>query len=42
VSGVPFYMIYPNHGSDKPVAFSGAYPPEVIAKQLEEASASSS
>ena len=42
VSGVPYYMIYPNHGSDKPVAFSGAYPPEVIAKQLEEASASSS
>jgi predicted DsbA family dithiol-disulfide isomerase len=37
VSGVPFYMIYPVDGST-PVAFSGAYPPDVIAEQLEKAS----
>lgn len=36
VSGVPFFMIYPNKGG-KPLAFSGAYPPEIIAEQLEEA-----
>lgn len=36
VSGVPFYMIHPNDGGT-PVAFSGAYPPEIIAEQLEEA-----
>jgi predicted DsbA family dithiol-disulfide isomerase len=36
VSGVPFFMIHPNDGG-RPVAFSGAYPPEVIAEQLEEA-----
>ncbi len=36
VSGVPFFMIHPNDGGT-PVAFSGAYPPEVIAEQLEEA-----
>lgn len=40
VNGVPYYMIHPNDGG-KPVAFSGAYPPEIIAEQLEEASASS-
>ncbi|KAG7345991.1 dsba oxidoreductase [Nitzschia inconspicua] len=37
VSGVPFFMIYPNDGKSRPVAFSGAYPVEVIAEQLEEA-----
>jgi predicted DsbA family dithiol-disulfide isomerase len=47
VTGVPFFLIYPNHDDDrdsnksgsssKPVAFSGAYPVEVIAEQLEEA-----
>lgn len=36
VSGVPFFMIHPNDGG-RPVAFSGAYPPEIIAEQLEEA-----
>jgi predicted DsbA family dithiol-disulfide isomerase len=36
VSGVPFFMIHPNDGGT-PVAFSGAYPPEIIAEQLEEA-----
>lgn len=36
VSGVPFFMVQPNKGG-RPVAFSGAYPPEVIAEQLEEA-----
>lgn len=36
VSGVPFFIIEPNDGS-RPVAFSGAYPPEIIAEQLEEA-----
>eukprot|EP00934_Nitzschia_sp_Nitz4_P008436 Nitzschia sp. Nitz4//scaffold436_size7492//5343//6008//NITZ4_009156-RA/size7492-snap-gene-0.13-mRNA-1//1//CDS//3329551848//8426//frame0 len=34
VSGVPFFMIHPNDGG-RPVAFSGAYPPEIIAEQLE-------
>jgi predicted DsbA family dithiol-disulfide isomerase len=37
VSGVPFFMIHPNEGSGPPVAFSGAYPVDVIAEQLEEA-----
>lgn len=37
VSGVPFFMIHPTDGSGPPVAFSGAYPVEVIAEQLEEA-----
>ena len=37
VSGVPFFMIHPNDGRSRPVAFSGAYPVEVIAEQLEEA-----
>ena len=38
VSGVPFFMIHPNNSGDgRPVAFSGAYPPEVIAEQLQEA-----
>jgi len=37
VSGVPFFMIHPVDGST-PAAFSGAYPSEVIAKQLEKAS----
>jgi predicted DsbA family dithiol-disulfide isomerase len=37
VSGVPFFMIHPNDGKSRPVAFSGAYPVEVIAEQLEEA-----
>jgi predicted DsbA family dithiol-disulfide isomerase len=36
VSGVPFYMIHPNNGG-MPVTLSGAYPPEIIAEQLEEA-----
>jgi predicted DsbA family dithiol-disulfide isomerase len=36
VSGVPFYMIHPNNGG-QPVRFSGAYAPEIIAEQLEEA-----
>lgn len=36
ISGVPFYMIHPNDGGT-PVGFSGAYPPEVIAEQLQEA-----
>lgn len=37
VTGVPFFMVYPNDGQSRPVAFSGAYPVEVIAEQLEEA-----
>mmetsp|Transcript_26620 Transcript_26620/g.49721 ORF Transcript_26620/g.49721 Transcript_26620/m.49721 type:complete len:189 (-) Transcript_26620:1785-2351(-) len=40
VSGVPFFMIHPNNNDDdnsRPVAFSGAYPVEVIAEQLQEA-----
>lgn len=44
VSGVPFFMIHPNTTSEKkkgksrqPIAFSGAYPVQVIAEQLEEA-----
>lgn len=36
VSGVPYFMIHPSNGG-RPVAFSGAYPPEIIAEQLEEA-----
>lgn len=40
VSGVPFYMIHPI-GEGKPVAFSGAYPPEIIAEQLKKAASSS-
>lgn len=36
VSGVPFFMIHSN-GGGRPVAFSGAYPPDFIAEQLEEA-----
>jgi predicted DsbA family dithiol-disulfide isomerase len=36
VSEVPFYMIHPNNGG-MPVTLSGAYPPEIIAEQLEEA-----
>lgn len=36
VNGVPFFMIHPIKGG-RPVAFSGAYPPEIIAEQLEEA-----
>jgi protein disulfide-isomerase len=39
VSGVPYYMIYPtnddNDSDGRPVAFSGAYPIEVIAEQLQ-------
>jgi predicted DsbA family dithiol-disulfide isomerase len=38
VSGVPFFMVHPLDGST-PIAFSGAYPPEIIAEQLEKASA---
>mmetsp|Transcript_1413 Transcript_1413/g.1923 ORF Transcript_1413/g.1923 Transcript_1413/m.1923 type:complete len:176 (-) Transcript_1413:334-861(-) len=38
VNGVPFYMIHPNNGGP-PVAFSGAYPPEIIGEQLEVAAA---
>jgi len=37
VSGVPFYIIESNSGG-RPVAFSGAQPPEIIAELLEEAS----
>jgi predicted DsbA family dithiol-disulfide isomerase len=37
VSGVPFFMVHPADGKSRPVAFSGAYPVEVIAEQLEEA-----
>ena len=37
VSGVPFFMIHPADGKSRPVAFSGAYPVEIIAEQLEEA-----
>jgi len=40
VNGVPFYMIYPKKEGEKPIAFSGAYPPEIIAEHLEEASSS--
>lgn len=36
VSGVPFYIIEHNNG-DQPVSFSGAYPVDVIAEQLEKA-----
>jgi len=45
VSGVPFFMIYPNNQTKKdgedprPVTFSGAYPPQVIAEQLKIAAA---
>lgn len=38
VSGVPFFMIHPNDGKSRPITFSGAYPVEVIAEQLVEAS----
>ena len=34
VSGVPFYILYPNKGG-RPIGFSGAQPPEIIAEQLE-------
>jgi predicted DsbA family dithiol-disulfide isomerase len=37
VSGVPFFIIEPNNG-DRPISFSGAQPPEIIAEQLETAS----
>jgi predicted DsbA family dithiol-disulfide isomerase len=37
VSGVPYFIIYPNDGNSRPVTFSGAMPVEVIADQLEEA-----
>ena len=37
VSGVPFYIIEQTNGDD-PVAFSGAYPVDFIAKQLKAAS----
>jgi predicted DsbA family dithiol-disulfide isomerase len=37
VNGVPFFMIYPVDGKSPPTAFSGAYPVEVIAEQLEDA-----
>ena len=36
VTGVPFYIIEQNSGG-RPVAFSGAQPPEMIAELLEEA-----
>lgn len=38
VSGVPYYVIEQNNGG-KPVAFSGAYPVDFIADELEKASA---
>lgn len=41
VSGVPFFMIHPANGKEKPVVFSGAYPPDIIAEQLNEAASSS-
>lgn len=34
VSGVPFYVIQPNDPKRKPVSFSGAYPPDIIAEEL--------
>ena len=34
ISGVPFFMVHPNKGGT-PVAFSGAYPVDIIAEQLE-------
>ena len=38
VSGVPFFVITnPNDPCSRPVAFSGAQPPEVIAEVLQEA-----
>lgn len=37
VSGVPFFIIESNQAGAKPVAFSGAQPPDVIAEVLEEA-----
>ncbi|KAL3911878.1 MAG: hypothetical protein SGILL_007111 [Bacillariaceae sp.] len=38
VSGVPFFMIHSSVDTkSRPVAFSGAYPIEIIAEQLEEA-----
>ena len=37
VSGVPFFIIEPNNGN-RPIAFSGAQPPDIIAEQLEKAS----
>jgi predicted DsbA family dithiol-disulfide isomerase len=36
VSGVPFFMVHPASGSP-PITFSGAYPAEIIAEQLEKA-----
>lgn len=39
VSGVPFFLIEQKNGED-PVAFSGAYPVEFIARQLKTASSS--
>ncbi len=36
VSGVPYFIIEDNNGG-RPMAFSGAQPPEVIAQALEEA-----
>lgn len=38
VSGVPFFILERNDGS-RPIAFSGAQPPEVIGDALEEATA---
>lgn len=42
VRGVPYFMIHPttNGTNDKPETFSGAYPAEIIAEQLEEAASS--
>jgi predicted DsbA family dithiol-disulfide isomerase len=39
VSGVPFYVIEPNNGSDDSVSFSGAYPIDAIAEYLLKAAA---
>jgi predicted DsbA family dithiol-disulfide isomerase len=38
VSGVPFFIIQPNKAGERPIAFSGAQPPDIIAEQLETAS----
>jgi predicted DsbA family dithiol-disulfide isomerase len=38
VSGVPFFIIQPNKAGQRPIAFSGAQPPDIIAEQLETAS----
>ena len=36
IRGVPFFIIH-SEGNEKPVAFSGAQPVEIIAEQLKQA-----